>query len=93
MCLDGSAAGFYIREGSGSGVSKWILHLGGGGWCVNKTDCYERSMMWLGSSKSWPSSVAIGGFLSDNSTVNPDFYNWNVVYVMYCDGASFAGSV
>ena len=93
MCLDGSAAGFYIREGSGSGVNKWILHLGGGGWCLNETDCYHRSMTWLGSSKSWPSSVAIGGFLSDNSTVNPDFYNWNIVYLMYCDGASFAGSM
>ena len=60
---------------------------------MNETDCYHRSMTWLGSSKSWPSSVAIGGFLSDNSTVNPDFYNWNIVYLMYCDGASFAGSV
>ena len=47
----------------------------------------------LGSSKSWPSSIALGGFLSDDPKVNPDFYNWNTVYVKYCDGASFAGNV
>ena len=93
VCLDGSAAGYYIRKGSGSGADKWILHLEGGGWCVNETNCYDRSMTMLGSSKMWPASVSIGGFLSDNSTVNPDFYNWNIVYLMYCDGGSFAGSV
>jgi len=93
VCLDGSAAGYYIRKGSGSGADKWILHLGGGGWCANETNCYNRSTTWLGSSKMWPASVGIGGFLSDNSTVNPDFYNWNIVYLMYCDGGSFAGSV
>ena len=32
------------------------------------------------------------GFLSDNATVNPDFYNWNMVFLMYCDGSSFAGN-
>ena len=93
MCLDGSPAGFYIREGSGSGSESWIVHLEGGGWCANETDCYDRSMTLLGSSKSWPSSIALGGFLSDDPKVNPDFYNWNTVYVKYCDGASFAGNV
>lgn len=24
---------------------------------------------------------------------NPDFYNFNVAYFMYCDGASFSGDV
>ena len=33
-----------------------------------------------------------GGILSSNSTVNPDFYRWNVAFMHYCDGASFAGS-
>ena len=93
MCLDGSAAGFYIRERSGSGVNKWIVYVGGGGWCGNETDCYERSMTYLGSNKLWSPMVTNGGLLSDNLTVNPDFYNWNMVYLMYCDGASFAGSV
>lgn len=93
VCLDGSPAGFYIREGSGSGSESWIVHLEGGGWCRNETDCYDRSMTPLGSSKSWPASITLGGFLSDDPKVNPHFYNWNTVYVKYCDGASFAGNV
>ena len=73
VCLDGSPAGFYIREGSGSGSESWIVHLEGGGWCANETDCHDRSMTPLGSSKSWPSSISLGGFLSDDPQVNPDF--------------------
>ncbi|KAJ9679444.1 hypothetical protein PVL29_021393 [Vitis rotundifolia] len=31
------------------------------------------------------------GILSNNASLNPDFYNWNRVKLRYCDGASFAG--
>ena len=37
--------------------------------------------------------MRLGGFLSGDKTVNPDFYEWNVAYIKYCDGASFAGDV
>ena len=37
--------------------------------------------------------MTFSGFLSSNPEVNPDFYNWNVVFIKYCDGASFAGNV
>ena len=93
VCLDGSPAGYYLRKGSGEGADKWILHLQGGGWCNNTESCSIRKDFPLGSSKHWPKSRALNGFLSDNSTVNPDFYNWNIVYVMYCDGAFFSGYV
>ena len=93
MCLDGSPSGYYLRKGSGEGASKWILHLKGGGWCKDTMNCYGRSMNSFGSSKNWSKTDALDGFLSDNSTVNPDFYNWNIVRIMYCDGASFAGYV
>ena len=50
--------------------------------------------MSLGSSKSWPPTADFpGGLLSDDQTANPDFYNWNLAFVKYCDGASFAGNV
>ena len=32
------------------------------------------------------------GILSSNSTVNPDFYDWNLVFIGYCDGSSFSGN-
>lgn len=93
MCLDGSPPGYYFRKGSGEGTNKWILHLMGGGWCSNTTDCYKRSLTPYGSSMKWTESHEMFGFLSDNATVNPDFYNWNVGFLMYCDGGSFAGDV
>ena len=91
MCLDGSAPGYYIREGNGEGASKWILHLEGGGWCASERDCLDRSKTDGGSSTFWPPTQEFGGFLSDDAAVNPDFYNWTMVYLGYCDGMSFAG--
>ena len=90
MCLDGSPPGYFIGKGSGSGASKWIIHQGGGGWCASNDECLQRSRTELGSSKLWPASFPLGGIFSDNKTVNGEFYNWNVVYLGYCDGSSFS---
>ena len=92
MCLDGSAPGYYIRRGSGDGTNRWILHLEGGGACADERQCLDRSKTALGSSTFWPPSGEFHGFLSDNATVNPDFYDWNIVYLMYCDGSSFTSN-
>ena len=92
MCLDGSAPGYYLRRGSGASESKWILHLQGGAWCGDEADCLGRSKTALGSSTFWPPSAEYAGFLSDNATINPDFYNWSLAFLMYCDGSSFAGN-
>ena len=73
-------------------MSKWIVHLEGGGWCYNEDECAQRSRTPLGSSKSWAPTFEPQGFLSDNASANADFYDWNVVFVKYCDGASFAGN-
>ena len=93
MCLDGSPPGYYFRPGTGTGANKWMLHLMGGAWCTNSADCYTRSTTVLGSSTQWPESAELFGFYSDNLTVNPDFYNWNAAFLVYCDGGSFAGDV
>ena len=91
MCLDGSVPGYYWRPGQGS--TKWILHLMGGGWCADGNACLGRSTSRLGStsSKFYPETMDFDGFLSDDPQVNPDFHDWNVVYLIYCDGGSFAG--
>lgn len=93
VCLDGSAPGYYMRPGTGESTKKWIVHLMGGGWC-NKgvDDCYKRSLTKLGSTTVWPDTYPLQGFLSDDPAVNPDFYDWNIVYVIYCDGGSFGGN-
>lgn len=92
VCLDGSTPAYEFEQGSGSGQNNWIVHLQGGGWCGNDADCLSRSTTALGSS-TYMSPVGLSGFLSNSPTDNPDFYNWNRVFVRYCDGGSFSGNV
>ena len=83
-----------MREGSGDGANKWILHLMGGGWCFSPQSCLERSRIFFGSSTApeWIETFPFAaGILSSNATVNPDFYNWNSIFLAYCDGGIFAG--
>eukprot|EP00930_Biecheleria_cincta_P023856 TRINITY_DN17153_c0_g1_i2.p1 TRINITY_DN17153_c0_g1~~TRINITY_DN17153_c0_g1_i2.p1 ORF type:complete len:399 (-),score=37.83 TRINITY_DN17153_c0_g1_i2:326-1522(-) len=102
VCLDGSASGYYLQDGTGSGKNKWLVHFQGGGWCTSLEDCVERSRGELGSSKSYASDKEFvldrfdggaHGLFSNDSTVNPDFHNWNKVFARYCDGGSRAGNV
>lgn len=60
-CLDGSPPGYYVRKGYGSGSSKWMIHLQGGGWCASHLDCLARALGYnsngmpsLGGSAAWP---------------------------------------
>ncbi|MCO5560397.1 hypothetical protein L7F22_014012 [Adiantum nelumboides] len=91
VCLDGSPPAYSMDPGSGSGQYSWIVHLQGGGWCGSADECLQRSFTDLGSSK-YMTAFGFGGFLSNSYYDNPDFYNWNRVYVRYCDGGSFAGN-
>lgn len=60
LCLDGTKAAYYVKEGD---KNRFLLNFEGGGWCgspngLNYTieDCYQRSKGGLGSSNSYPSS-------------------------------------
>ena len=91
-CLDGSVPDFYYRSGSGDGINKFIIYLQGGGWCGSIENCVQRSGTYLGSSKfngafAYPSYFA--PYLSSNQSLNPLTYNWNTIYVPYCDASSF----
>ncbi|KAL6613715.1 hypothetical protein ACP70R_035985 [Stipagrostis hirtigluma subsp. patula] len=90
VCLDGSPPGYHLQTGSGTGSHSWLIHLQGGAWCDTIQSCSARKMGCLASSK-FMGQIVFSGILSNDQTQNPDFYNWNRVYVRYCDGASFAG--
>eukprot|EP00475_Leptophrys_vorax_P039359 TRINITY_DN70_c1_g1_i1.p1 TRINITY_DN70_c1_g1~~TRINITY_DN70_c1_g1_i1.p1 ORF type:complete len:407 (+),score=95.04 TRINITY_DN70_c1_g1_i1:1213-2433(+) len=90
-CLDGSPAGFYHRLQSAKS-SSWIVHFQGGGYCYNAQTCLQRSTTDLGSSLNWPQVQNFSGFLSADPAVNPHFYDWNVIFIQYCDGAFFASN-
>nr|GMC56780.1 pectin acetylesterase 8-like [Ipomoea batatas] len=102
VCLDGSPPAYNWDAGKGEGARNWLLHLQGGGWCLNSTlyqtfdysvqHCASRVYAYLGSSLHMPATENLTGILSSDPKNNA-FYNWNRVFIRYCDGGSFAGDV
>jgi len=103
MCLDGSAASFYVRrapEGASEQSKRsWILSMQGGGGCHISTDshnpsnCLGRLTGALGTSVHDPPTkdLAVKEILSDDPGINPVFHDWNVAFLRYCDGSSWIG--
>jgi len=100
-CLDGSMAGYYIRHGT---ANKYLVYFEGGAWCYDSAcerptragtlkNCWSRANGRLGSSKRWTRTQdsRLGGMLSADPHTNPVFHDWTLVYLPYCDGASFSG--
>lgn len=62
----------------------WQIHLAGGGWCYNASDCWGRTHSYLGSSRLFNrSKVPSGGLLSPLSSENPRFFAWNRVQIRW----------
>ncbi|KMZ60525.1 pectin acetylesterase, family CE13 [Zostera marina] len=91
VCLDGSLPGYHIQRGSESGSQNWLLQFEGGGWCHDVKSCSLRSTTYRGSTSLMNKYETFTGILSDDISLNPDFYSWNRVKIRYCDGASFGG--
>ncbi|KAJ9696811.1 hypothetical protein PVL29_008826 [Vitis rotundifolia] len=91
VCLDGTLPGYHFHPGFGSGANSWLIHLEGGGWCNDIETCVIRKATRRGSSKYMEKTLAFTGILSNKAEENPDFFNWNRVELLYCDGASFSG--
>ena len=98
-CLDGSNYRFNFLEGKGEGKKNFFFYLEGGGWCGQETlgdnfikSCFERANSSLGSKIGFFGSLVISRLvrlLSSKEKYNPNFYNWNKIFVRYCDGSSF----
>ncbi|KAL0366373.1 UNVERIFIED_CONTAM: Pectin acetylesterase 11 [Sesamum radiatum] len=93
VCLDGSPPAYFFQKGSGDGADNWLVYLEGGGWCASHVGCDQRTRTVVGSSKLRKGAAYFGQILSSDQTINPDFYNWNIVSVVYCDGSSYMGDV
>lgn len=89
LCLDGSPYAFGFREGHGRGRNRWLIHLQGGAWCATQEECLSRRGTGLGTSHGWGYFEEPAGVLSDDSEINPDMFDWNTVFLPYCDGSSF----
>ncbi|KAL5567982.1 hypothetical protein UlMin_024557 [Ulmus minor] len=91
LCLDGSLPAYHYDRGFGAGRTNWLLQFEGGGWCNDVQSCLDRAQSRRGSTHYMNKLEVFSGILSNNASLNPDFYNWNRVKLRYCDGASFAG--
>ncbi|CAH1224480.1 NOTUM [Branchiostoma lanceolatum] len=84
----------FLRGGeacSGVGKRSWIVFLRGGEACATEKDCYLRSLTTLGTLNKARRWRKLGGIMSADKQLNPEFHNWNSVSLIYCDGFSFAG--
>jgi hypothetical protein len=94
VCNDGSPAGFYYTLGSGSGVDTWVIHQQGGWQCWDTASCQER-LLWANfytSSRFNAPTITFDGILSTNGSLNPTFFNANLVYIPYCSSDTFSGN-
>ncbi|VFQ59131.1 unnamed protein product [Cuscuta campestris] len=82
VCLMGNRAAYYFLPGSGDALNNWLVFLPSGGWCENFTSCVEYNLSHSTGTPSHPTPA-------DNFL---DFYNWNRIYVRYCDGSSITGN-
>ncbi|KAK4488227.1 hypothetical protein RD792_003973 [Penstemon davidsonii] len=97
VCLNGSPPAYHHAVGFGEGVDNWMVYLEGGGWCMSSESCYSKIKIegsaGCGNSYTFKNLTTFGGIMSQSQTINPDFYNWNIVFVRYCDGSSYSGDV
>lgn len=91
-CMDGSMAGYYIREGLDQ--DRFVIFLKGGGACSTKEDCDKRmnGKALLASSENWEESIIGDTFLSGNCNANPEFCEATAVYIPYCTGDTHRGT-
>ena len=106
LCNDGTTPVFYYRPGVGSGTNNWVIWFKGGGTGYSRETMRTRhisvtsSDQWmtaeystLGSGGNQNSADGeAGGIMSALPEENPDFYNWNVAYLVYCSSDGWTGT-
>ena len=105
-CLDGSPYKFLVSKGFGDGQNSFLFFFEHGGFCGDNNydpnnennilpSCYKRLKRNIGSNR-FPiiDRFFISYFsklFSRKQSMNPNFYNWNKIFVKYCDGNIFQG--
>ncbi|KAK3027579.1 hypothetical protein RJ639_042348 [Escallonia herrerae] len=93
VCPDGSPPAYHFDKGAGDGANSWLVHLEGGAWCESTQSCVGRMKQALGSSIIMEKMYNFSGILDGRKELNPEFHDWNRIFVRYCDGSSFTGDV
>lgn len=94
-CNDGSPASYDLRP-SPTASKQWVILLEGGAKCDDLTSFCSQRDPYLTSSSPVPDGdwtlVQHGGILSPNPSVNPDFYDANLVQLHYCSSDLWSGA-
>ena len=83
-CLDGSPYCFY--ESLNASSSKWAFFFEGGGACETAEACVQRRANALGSSTNLSATTK-------NFEVGDLVEGWNRIYLPYCDGSVWKGTM
>jgi hypothetical protein len=95
VCNDGSPATYYYRPGTDADADNWIIYLEGLGYCADDQGCLERvrKEAHRTSSLNYPDTLSPKGILSILPEENPDFSNYNHVYIKYCSSDYWSGDL
>ena len=106
-CMDGSNYKFLFSKGFGNGTNSFYIYFEGGGFCGDKNydpnnndapleSAYNRRNTRLGSNKFIflyrYFNKFLSRFLTSSKYFNPIFYNWNKIFIKYCDGTAHIGN-
>ena len=106
-CMDGSNYKFLYSKGFGNGTNSFYIYFEAGGFCGDENYdpkneeaplqlCEKRITNRLGTNKFLPLlryfNPYISRFFTSSKYFNPIFYNWNKVYIKYCDGTLYMGN-
>ncbi|KAM7538677.1 hypothetical protein Aperf_G00000053710 [Anoplocephala perfoliata] len=92
-CNDGTKAGYYVRRSKDLKSRNWMIYLEGGWYCFDEATCVSRQITnhALFSSRTWHMNRYIGGVLSWDDRINPNYHNYNTLFVPYCSSDLWTG--
>jgi len=93
VCNSGESARMHVRPGSGAHKDDWLIYFKGGGSCWSEESCatrWEEDRVLMRTPD--PQQLRTDGLFSNSAKKNPDFHDWNVVFVWSCTSDQWMGN-
>jgi hypothetical protein len=93
ICNNGGAYTYYLRPGTGEGLNRWVIFTEGGGACSSISECETRFASEKGKMvPATETTIVREGIFEISPTQNPDFWDWNHVFLNYCSSDGWTGN-